>query len=255
MTGKRPNFNQRHQLSEQDMLSLDSYVRFFDRRDIEPTNEELVAEYQQLSCSERRQKRIEGLLTRKNIRYIAKIVISYFRPYGNTVEELMSISVWSMIRAIKKYNPEKGATFMYYASWYIRRDILNANRSQIKKYAYPLNEDFPIEDTTTMDGCPEEQAKARETLNTYIGSLQLIKNELEHTSPRNKHIVLQRLQTEDERVTLDIIREPLGISRERIRQIQNEELKKIIKKLKLDMTPNEVLALPDSIENVLCIAC
>lgn len=58
-----------------------------------------------------------------NLRLVVKIALEYSRAFHNILDLIQEGNI-GLLRAVKKYDPNKGAKFSYYAAWWIRAFIL-----------------------------------------------------------------------------------------------------------------------------------
>jgi len=58
-----------------------------------------------------------------NLRLVVKIAMEYRSAYQNVMDLIQEGNI-GLMKAVSKYNPEKGAKLSYYASWWIRSYIL-----------------------------------------------------------------------------------------------------------------------------------
>lgn len=58
-----------------------------------------------------------------NLRLVVKIALEYRNAYKNVMDLIQEGNI-GLMKAVSKYNPEKGAKLSYYASWWIRSYIL-----------------------------------------------------------------------------------------------------------------------------------
>ncbi|MCO4753363.1 MAG: RNA polymerase factor sigma-32 [Bacteriovoracaceae bacterium] len=58
-----------------------------------------------------------------NLRLVVKIAMEYRNAYKNIMDLIQEGNI-GLMKAVSKYNPEKGAKLSYYASWWIRSYIL-----------------------------------------------------------------------------------------------------------------------------------
>lgn len=62
-------------------------------------------------------------LVTAHLRLVVKIAMEYRRAYYNTLDLIQEGNV-GLLHAVKKFDPDKGARFAHYASWWIRSFIL-----------------------------------------------------------------------------------------------------------------------------------
>ena len=83
-------------------------------------------------------KSAERLVT-ANLRF----VISYVKKYqgrGLNLAELVCIGNEGLLKAVKKFDPDKGVKFISYAVWWIRQTVLQALAEQTRSVRIPLNQ-------------------------------------------------------------------------------------------------------------------
>lgn len=98
-------------------------------------------------------------------------------PPGVTVDELKAAGYFGLVRADKKYNPNKGATFRTYAGFRIMGEILDAVRSLdyfprrgYEEYKMDRLENYEREGPTIDDAY--EQYEIEEALRIAIDKLE-----------------------------------------------------------------------------------
>lgn len=62
-------------------------------------------------------------LVTANLRLVIKIVMDYKRAYTHMLDLIQEGNI-GLMKAVQKYDPEKGTRFSYYASWWIRAYII-----------------------------------------------------------------------------------------------------------------------------------
>lgn len=247
---------------------------------------ELVEELQKTGDIEVARK-----LVLANLRLVVKIAMEYRNAYRN-VMDLIQEGNMGLMKAVSKYNPDKGAKLSYYASWWIRSYILKfildnfrlikiGTTAEQKKLFYNLmrekerllalgiapeaaliSESLGVsekavkemdlrlsssgaevsldqqlgEDSTTSlsdllaideDGI-DEKLSDLQSLEILEENLQ---NFLDDLKPRDREIFTKRLLSEVP-PSLQSIADEYGVSRERIRQIEE----RLINKLKVYMS-------------------
>ena len=72
-----------------------------------------------------------------------RFVISYVKRYqgrGLGLAELVCIGNEGLLKAVRKFDPEKGVKFISYAVWWIRQTVLQALAEQTRSVRIPLNQ-------------------------------------------------------------------------------------------------------------------
>ena len=72
-----------------------------------------------------------------------RFVISYVKKYqgrGLGLSELVCIGNEGLLKAVKKFDPDKGVKFISYAVWWIRQTVLQALAEQTRSVRIPLNQ-------------------------------------------------------------------------------------------------------------------
>jgi RNA polymerase sigma-32 factor len=229
-------------------------------------------------------------LVTSHLRLVAKIAMGY-RYYGLPVSDLISEGNVGLMRAVKKFEPDRGFRLATYAMWWIKAAIneyvLNSwslvkvgTVAAQKKLFFNLRKlksklglyedgDLPPEaaetiakrlDVTTdevqsmnrrlskgdaslnqpvgedseaqrqdllMDERPDQESVLGDREERSIG-MKLLRDAMKVLSPRERTVIEQRRLIDEPR-TLEDIGADFGISRERVRQIENKAFDKLQK--------------------------
>lgn len=86
-------------------------------------NISMIADYQKDGQGE-----LFDQIVRNNIRLVESIASSYSKKIGHQMEfdDLVQEGILGLMKAIKKFDPEKGYQFSTYATWWIRQSITRA---------------------------------------------------------------------------------------------------------------------------------
>lgn len=268
---------------------LKQYIRDISRYKVLSLDEEkeLVEELQKTGDIEVARK-----LVLANLRLVVKIAMEYRNAYKNVLD-LIQEGNMGLMKAVSKYNPEKGAKLSYYASWWIRSYILKfildnfrlikiGTTAEQKKLFYNLMREKErllaqgiapeasviSENLGVSEKVVEEMdlrlssSGAEMSLDQTVGdegsttslsdllaidedgvdeklsdlqSLEILEenlqNFLDELKPRDREIFTKRLLSEVP-PSLQSIADEYGVSRERIRQIEE----RLINKLKVYMS-------------------
>ena len=229
-------------------------------------------------------------LVTSHLRLVAKIAMGY-RYYGLPLSDLISEGNVGLMRAVKKFEPDRGFRLSTYAMWWIKaaineyilnswslvkvgtvaaqkklffnlrklkaklglyddgdlppeaaakiakrldvtpEDVQDMNRRLSKGDAslnQPVGEDAELQrQDLLVDERPSQEAALAERQERTIG-MKLLREAMAVLTPRERAVIEQR-RLADEPRTLEEIGAEFGISRERVRQIENKAFAKLQK--------------------------
>jgi RNA polymerase primary sigma factor len=224
-------------------------------------------------------------MIRANLRLVVKIAQDYSN-YGLAVTDLISEGNIGLMKAVERFDPEKGGKLSTYAAWWIKQSIKRALANQSKTIRLPvhmvdkiakmrrisallaeaLGREPTDEELADEVGLPRQklamlkQASQRPTSldapindgeSTEFGEIisdERAENPLDMLSDKNMHGeidgLLSLLDERERRIiderfglngkkplTLEEVGREFGVTRERIRQLQNSALTKMRKAL------------------------
>lgn len=174
---------------------------------------ELIREYQKTRDIEVRNRIIEG-----NLGLVLKCV-------GKYSEDIFQESMLGLLKAIEKFDPDRGIRFSTYAWYWIERCKIEgkvkyqSNLCKIPKYKLGKHKENLVDIYYN-----KYRNSVYEIFNSNIESEEVRLSILEVLNPVEYHIILKRFYTSE---TLQMIGDKLDITKERVRQIEVKALKKL----------------------------
>ncbi len=78
-------------------------------------------------------------LATANLRFVIAFVKRY-QGHGLELGDLVAIGNEGLLRAVRKFDPDRGVKFISYAVWWVRQAVLKALAEQTRSVRFPLNQ-------------------------------------------------------------------------------------------------------------------
>ncbi|MCY2974128.1 MAG: sigma-70 family RNA polymerase sigma factor [Planctomycetota bacterium] len=163
------------------------------------------------------------LIVKSNMRLVISIVKKFVNP-NNVFDDLLSDGIVGLMRAIDKFDYDRGFRFSTYATQVVRR---NAYRIVMQKQKERLKVTTSIQESgIDVSDAKTESSISIQRWDELRGKLGIM---LDHLDRREKFIVRARFSLGGHRnvQTLQRLADKLGVSKERVRQLEKRALDKL----------------------------
>ncbi|MBN1513649.1 MAG: sigma-70 family RNA polymerase sigma factor [Phycisphaerae bacterium] len=162
---------------------------------------------------------IRGYLVERHLG-LAYVVVGRYRGYACEHDDLVSEALGSLLHAVERFDPWKGCRFSTYAYTVIARALMNEGRRAVKRRSR-----FAVLDRAAIE--PPDRVDTQTEL--YVERLQrVLDGNACELSQLEARVLARRFPLDCEpRSTLAAISAAVGLSKERVRQIQNIALRKL----------------------------
>ncbi|MBE7020750.1 MAG: RNA polymerase sporulation sigma factor SigK [Ruminococcaceae bacterium] len=188
--------------------------------------QELILKYNQ-GDEEARNTLIE-----RNLRLVAFVAKKYYQS-GKDYEDLISIGTIGLIKAINKFDENKGIRFATYAVRCIHNEILMCLRSEKKlvnevSMNEPIGFDYEGNEINLMDILCDEEESIFNEVNLKLDTNRLYKGIESVLDEREREIIILRYGLYDKKALPQrTIAKKLGISRSYVSRIEKKALEKL----------------------------
>jgi len=166
---------------------------------------------------------VKDMLINCNMRLVVSIAKKHSAQSDNFFE-LLSDGNMSLMRAVEKFDYARGNKFSTYASWSIMKNFARSLPGEkIRRERYQTGKE------EVFDLAPDNRTDEYECLATAEQASYKVNRLLEYLEPREREIIRLRAGLEDgaAAMTLAMIGEKLGITKERVRQLNVRAMKKL----------------------------
>ena len=176
---------------------------------------------------------VKNQIIRANLRLVVSIAKKNVGQADNLFERISDGNI-SLIRAVEKFDFARGNKFSTYASWAIIRNFSRTIRDENHR-----RDRFVTGQEITFEAAADPREEERETETFRAQNQEVVHGILGRLDERERKILISRFGIGDsgERTLEDLGRE-LGITKERVRQIEaraQSKLRKIAAEEKLDL--------------------
>src|SRR5262245_1037378 len=181
-------------------------------------------------------------LVLSNLRFVVQIATEYINR-GLPLDDMINEGNIGLVRAAARYDHRKGVKFITYATWWIRKTILKAledHESTVRVPAYQrakgfhpriisLDDHRPGWDEVRLsDDLADEHRLSPEQEILVAEEVACVRARYSFLTEKERVVIMGRSGLPDGAVqTLDEIGERLGLSRERVRQIEMAARRKL----------------------------
>lgn len=187
---------------------------------------------------------VKNQIIRANLRLVVSIARKHVSSGPQNLFELISDGNISLMRAVEKFDYARGYKFSTYASWAIMKNFARSvprERYRMGKFVTGQDDTLDIAaGLATYDPNEVSISEIRESLESVLAQL----------SPRERTILIDHYGLDDngKTATLEQLGKKFGISKERVRQIEINALKKLRTMLHPEEAEGEELAAMAAVE-------
>ena len=167
--------------------------------------------------------KVKDVLISCNMRLVVSIAKRHSGQTDNFFE-LLSDGNMSLIRAVEKFDYSRGNKFSTYASWAIIKNFARSIPEERNR-----KERFVTGNEEVFDATQDNRTDEHECLQSAEQATYKVNRLLEYLEPREREIIRLRagLDNNHQGLTLEKIGEKLGITKERVRQLNVRAMKKL----------------------------
>jgi len=162
-------------------------------------------------------------LIRANLRLVVAVAKKYIGSTGDFFDKVSEGNL-SLMRAVEKFDYTRGFKFSTYASWAIKKNYIRAYSNEIKQ-----TDRYRTGQEEVLDASPSHRSDPTAQLTAQLRREDQVSGIMERLTDRERQIISSRfgIGTGREPMTLKEVGEELGVTKERVRQIQIRALQKL----------------------------
>ena len=170
------------------------------------------------------------VLVKHNLRFVISIAKKYRKMTDVSFADLISEGNLGLIKAARKFDPNKNIKFSSYAVWWIRASINECINNYKDKIEYNAVDDRQIINLTEKDSIYDD---VNEEFEKKMNNLQSRKSAIEDLvkclEEREKKIIMLffGLAETEKEMNLEEISQEMSLTKERVRQIKDTALVKL----------------------------
>jgi RNA polymerase sigma factor (sigma-70 family) len=182
-----------------------------------------IQDLKQIEEFQKQANEVKDLLINANLRLVVSVAKKHLYKSDN-LWELISDGNMSLIRAVEKFDFGRGFKFSTYATWAIMKNFARSipeEKTRRERYVTGHEDLFEVAPDTRSD---EHEAEASAELAAHQ-----VNRLLQYLQPRERDIIRMRAGLDDhaKNMTLEEIGQELGITKERVRQLNVRAMKKL----------------------------